>query len=77
MICGGQGVIHLCLTPIMLGEVIGPPQTSDNELHKTRINSLFLFYLPSQAADHLHFKTGIYSKYSDKLENTCLFSLCK
>lgn len=26
---------------------------------------------------HLHFKTGIYSKYSDKLGNTCLFSLCK
>jgi hypothetical protein len=35
-----------------------------------------LLYLPLvRLQNHLHFKTGIYSKYSDKLENTCFFFL--
>lgn len=34
-----------------------------------------LLYLKlNRLQKHLHFKTGIYSKYSDKLENTCFLA---
>ena len=38
---GRQAVIYLGVTTSMLGNVAAGPQTSDNELHKIRINSLF------------------------------------
>lgn len=41
----------------------------------TRCSLLYLHL--DRRQKHLHFKTGIYSKYSDKLENTCFSSLCK
>lgn len=40
-IYGGQGVIYLGVTSIMLGKVAARSQAPDNELHKIRINSLF------------------------------------
>lgn len=34
-----------------------------------------LLYLKlNRLQNHLHFKTGIYSKYSDKLQNTCFLA---
>lgn len=33
-----------------------------------------LYLQPDTLQGHLHFKAGIYSKYSDKPENTCLLA---
>jgi hypothetical protein len=53
----GAGVIYLCVTSIMLEEVPGLAQPSDNELHKMRINSLFCTLSPtSQAAESFTFQ---------------------
>lgn len=53
----GAGVIYLCVTSIMLGEVPGLALPPDNELHKMRINSLFAALSPtSQAAESFTFQ---------------------
>lgn len=73
-----RGALYLGVTAISFQRwLVGHRLLIPNRIKQGLTHCSPLYLPPDRLQKHLHFKTGIYSKYSDKLENTCFFSLRK